>query len=223
MDCMVDTETLDIKTLPQVLSIGAVLFDPLADAPTETMFYNAVYPETCAKLGGTMGLNTLLWWSEPDKAGARKFAMGDDAGRCDIQTALNKFAFWCRAHNVETIWSHGLTYDAAFLMRYAELCNVDWPVTSYKGANDTRTLFRLIAREVLGDPGPAPNGWPKHHPTADAWWQAAMVQRCFKFLNPKGGSKGTIWERLGKAEEKATEENFANEHIRKLANLSRLS
>lgn len=197
---MVDLETLGVGTMPVVLSIGAVRFDPdAADLaapslgncyPTTSVFMGApafhvcVDLESCVLNGGTVDRQAINFWAQPEQAEARKHAMPDD-GTLKIADALRYFTAWARHENDSpAIWSHGLLFDAAIIQRWCERMGVSWPF-GYRDARDTRTLFAEAG--YVGGVDDYLHSMPfkpaiAHHPLYDAWWQARAVQESRRAL-----------------------------------------
>lgn len=201
MDCMVDLETLDVRTLPCLLSLGAVLFEPqgnnlkgnigwnpetqfMADQSAESdCFYSLIDAESCQQYGGTFSADTIAWWAAPERAPARRHAFKPKAKRAHIAQTLAEFTNWMSANEVEHIWGHGANFDVAIIQRYIELmkAGIEWPI-HYQGVRDTRTLYAA----AWGNDSAL---WPArlidgaHHPVIDAYNQAALVQQANKLLH----------------------------------------
>lgn len=194
--CMVDLETLSTQPFATIAAIGAVLFDPVGCGIVHSCHFSLVDIDSCIELGARVDQGTMLWWMDEPQTTARRLIYDPRGKRESVSSALTNFACWCIAHNVEHIWSHGLTFDVAILLHYFNLLKLKWP-THWRYVNDTRTLWRLVPDAVLNDDNDdLPEGLPpqeltklpKHHPIFDCYVQARKVQSALHYLSMRGAT-----------------------------------
>jgi hypothetical protein len=99
---MIDLETLDIVPQGQILTIGAVKFDPTNFKETHSDFYYRFNIDEQEAMGRTQNTETLDWWASQD-AEIQEEAFHADRTDCrEILQALKK---WCVG--VDRFWSQG--------------------------------------------------------------------------------------------------------------------
>ena len=169
---MVDLETLATSPNAQILTIGAVTFNPNGYEVYDE-FYLRVDVDSCSALDTYVDDSTIKWWADQDKA-AQDEAF-DPNNRVDIKVAMEKFYKFCTSSS--RFWSHGATFDIVILEHYFRQLGKPYPWNLWD-VRDTRTLFDL------GMDPEMPQAY-KHHALEDARRQAIGVQTMFKKLRRK--------------------------------------
>ena len=169
---MVDLETLATSPNAQILTIGAVTFNPNGYEVYDE-FYLRVDVDSCSTLDTYVDDSTIKWWADQDKA-AQDEAF-DPNNRVDIKEAMEKFYKFCMGSS--RFWSHGAAFDIVILEHYFRNLGKPYP-WNFWDVRDTRTLFDL------GMDPEMPQAY-KHHALEDARRQAIGVQTMFKKLRRK--------------------------------------
>jgi DNA polymerase III epsilon subunit-like protein len=131
---MIDLETLGVYTDSIILSIGAVKFAP--DKIKET-FHIGVDPQSCADVGMTVGLDTVMWWMKQDEESRSQLVSME---RYPLEEMLSRFSEWI--HPDDKVWGNGAAFDNVILRKAYDLCGLETP---WKFANDRcyRTIKSL--------------------------------------------------------------------------------
>ena len=163
---MVDLETLATSPNAQILTIGAVTFNPNG-YEVYNEFYLRVDVDSCSTLDTYVDDSTIKWWADQDKA-AQDEAF-DPSNRVDIKEAMDKFYKFCMGSS--RFWSHGAAFDIVILEHYFRKLGKPYP-WNFWDVRDTRTLFDL------GFDPDMPQG-SKHDALQDAIRQAVGVQNIY--------------------------------------------
>jgi DNA polymerase III epsilon subunit-like protein len=169
---MVDLETLATTPNAQILTIGAVTFNPNGYEIYDE-FYVRVDIDSCDGLDTFVDDNTIKWWADQDKS-AQEEAF-NPSGRIHIKDAMDQFYKFCLGSS--RFWSHGAAFDIVILENYFRKIGKPFP-WNFWDVRDTRTLFDL------GMDPEMPQAY-KHHALEDAKRQAIGVQTMFKKLRRK--------------------------------------
>lgn len=172
---MVDIETMSTSPHSAIASIGAVIFNPLADniddMPT---FYQAIDLNSNEKAGRHFSGSTIAWWLGQTQK-AREALLTDTL---PLHTALTKFQMWMTANKPIICWANSPSFDCVILKDAFSDFSMSWPF-GYWEERDVRTIKDAAY----------PNGdCPKiqlgvaHGALDDAMSQALTVQRCFSAL-----------------------------------------
>ena len=166
---MVDMETMAVSPRSVVLSLGAVIFDPMGSDILDEIYFRIDIDDQ-DKLNREVNEDTLDWWSRQDpKIMEEAF---NPEGRLPLAEAMDrfhKFAWGC-----DQFWSHGATFDLVILEDIYRQLGRTFP-WRYWQLRDTRTLFDLgIDPKMPQD--------SKHDALADAKRQAIGVQNVFSVL-----------------------------------------
>lgn len=172
---MIDIETLATSPESVVLSVGGVKFDPYTDKePFKPVHYRLNINEQ-VELGREISEETLQWWGKqtPD---IREAAFSDH-DRIDLDVffkSLNKWVSGC-----PEIWCQGPKFDMVILENLYKQKNhhTNW---AFWQIRDSRTLFSIMPSDPRKD-----IQTDLHNATADAYFQAVCVQRCFRELGIK--------------------------------------
>ena len=134
---MLDLETLGTAPGCVVLSIGAVVFDPVA-AELGAEFSTKISRSNCEVSGLKVDPRTEQWWAGQSDA-ARAAAFGSYTM---LREALADFdAFWAKVGGTH-LWGHGASFDAPVLE--AAYRAVGWAAPwKYNATRCTRTLYEL--------------------------------------------------------------------------------
>jgi hypothetical protein len=180
-DIMIDLETLATTPDAQILSIGAVKFDPFGkdvQEPAMDRFYVRVDIDSCDQLGLVASDATIEWWSQQDKAAQDEAFNPED--RVHIRDAFEQLYKFC--WGAKRVWSNGSAFDIVICEHIFRKLNkaVPW---SFWQVRDVRTAFDL---------GINPHRPPvlKHHALEDAWNQAVGIQNVYGVLRTSTTTEG---------------------------------
>jgi hypothetical protein len=134
---MIDCETLSTELNAQVLTIGAVKFNPNGDDILDTI-YLKIDIESCSDLNLDISESTIEWWSK-QKPDALEDALSE-TGRLDVKDAMKLLYKFCSAGT--GFWSHGAIFDIVVLEQIFKKLKIGVPWKYYQ-VRDTRTLFSL--------------------------------------------------------------------------------
>jgi hypothetical protein len=185
-DVMIDLETLGVGHSPAVLSIGAVVFDPLGPparvaAGSGSQFYVNIDLLSCVMAGLIVETDTVSWWRDQSPE-ARSALYGDSALLQDALVALDG---WLASVGAERIWTNGPMSDHVWLesaYRAVGMRTLMERKNGYRAPRCYRTIVE--AAEYIADfdrdtvPGPA----VAHDALEDAAAQALGVQMAFAAL-----------------------------------------
>ena len=174
---MLDLETLATTPNAQVLTIGAVKFDPngddFTDQSCETL-YIKVDIESCNDLNLEINDDTVAWWGQQSEE-AQEEAFGEE-GRVSIQDAFAQLHKFCWGSKY--VWSHGAAFDVPICENIFRKLNkaIPW---QFWDVRCTRTLFDLGMV-------PYKPSVTAHHALVDAYNQVLGVQSITKILREHG-------------------------------------
>lgn len=178
---MIDLETLGTRTGSIILSIGAVVFDPMAGKvhtkkPHAGYFQNVSINDSLAS-NYTLDKDTLLFWmdqSEEAKANVFKKPCSE------LEYIMASFEAWLKAGKIERLWGHPSAFDLSMLavMWDKDKRKVPWKV------QHTRCSCTLL--QTLGLKVELSEGHVEHHALHDAIDQAKAVCKAFDLLKQKG-------------------------------------
>lgn len=172
---MIDLETLGTKPDCQVLTLGAIKFDPntLEEGFDPVHFRFDVDIQQAD--GRTVEEDTLEWWMKQDKE-VIEAAFTPDGRQPPIEV-LQQLRKWLVG--VDTIWAQGVTFDIVILENMYRMYNesVPWPFWKIK---DSRTLLGIMPTD------PRKNyTFAAHDALEDAKIQAKCVQETLAKLELK--------------------------------------
>lgn len=176
-DVCIDLETLSIAYNAQILTIGAVKFDPRKDEltkPEMDLLYIRVDLDSCEGLNLKIDDSVIDWWAtQSHEAQEEAFSISN---RSHIKEAFNQLYKFCWGCN--RVWSQGAAFDVPICENiFRELKKaIPW---KYYQVRDTRTIFDL------GIPTDRPPNI-KHCAVDDAWAQAVMIQQVTRKLMDLG-------------------------------------
>jgi hypothetical protein len=180
-DIMIDLETLATTPDAQILSIGAVRFDPFGkdiQDPQMTKFYCRVDIDSCDALGLVASDATIEWWSQQSKEAQDEAFNPTD--RVHIKDAMEQLYKFC--WGAKRVWANGACFDIVICEHVFRKIGkaIPW---SFWQVRDVRTAFDL---------GINPNRPPvlAHHALEDAWNQAVGIQNVYGTLRTSTTSAG---------------------------------
>lgn len=181
---MLDLETLDTKTSAVVLSIGAVVFDPMGLCG-ET-FYVEMTDDTEVQQahGRTISGKTVNWWMQQDASARGLFAdaetrmAGERQNTHNALSAFSNFVFKHGARNAR-IWGNGADFDNLILGSLYESFNISKPWSYGKNR-----CYRTMKRE-FGENIPIKRTGTHHNALDDAITQAVHLQEIYAQLTQK--------------------------------------
>lgn len=183
---MLDLETMGSGSNSAIVSIGAVLFNPLT-GETGAEYYQAVSLNSSAHYG-TIDPSTVIWWmGQSDDARA----VFKDEGKVTLKAALESFTHWINEHCDKNdkgkpdavVWGNGATFDNVILGNAYKALKMRQP---WFFANDRdvrtvvdigRTLLNIDPKTDLSLDGTA------HNALDDAKFQARYVSVIYKAIH----------------------------------------
>lgn len=123
---MVDLETLDTGGNAAILSIGAVIFNPLRyDKDFVSEFYRPVSTHLqFSKWRRTKSKKTMDWWAL--QSPEAKAVFQESAAAQELDVVLAEFAKWYGTANME-LWGNGATFDNVILRNAYEAVDMQCP------------------------------------------------------------------------------------------------
>lgn len=170
MDVMIDIETLGNRPSSVILSIGAVMFDPLAP-PRDSVEYKERFYAVCdarTQQDRTMDADTVYFW-----LGQEKIAIGTlFQDQKPLMDCLIAFTSFLKANKVNKAWCYGATFDHVILNDAFEALQLKYPI-HYRDRLDMRTYVQLMPKV----PRPELTNAIAHNAFHDALIQAIWMQR----------------------------------------------
>lgn len=117
-EIMIDLETMSTAPDAAIVSIGAVLMDPLEGLGAT--FYRVVDLQSALNLGGQVDASTILWWLQQ---GHDARAELQDPGAVHIGSMLVDLRAWMdAAGDIESrkVWGNGANFDLPILASAAK-------------------------------------------------------------------------------------------------------
>lgn len=176
-DICIDLETLSVNYDAQILTLGAVKFNPTGDElnyPEMDKLYLKICLDSCSDLDLRIDDSVIEWWSNQSLEAQTEAFEGDS--RLDIREAFNQLYKFC--WGCSRIWSQGAAFDVPICETIFRRLNKAIPWKYYQ-VRDTRTMFDL------GVPIIRPDNI-KHCAVDDAWAQAVMLQQVTRGLIDRG-------------------------------------
>ena len=173
---MFDLETLGVNTNAMILTIAAVVFDPLTGEIGE-IFYSKVDIDSYMPYSTsfTMDGPTLTWWMTTASESARKEAFGGN--RQPLKSVLENLVSWLSNKYKIKPWSHGSSFDISILSYTFKIFNICCP-WKFWDIRDTRTLYEVagINLKTLA-PTVISSQYPEHHAVGDCLRQINGVKK----------------------------------------------
>jgi len=165
---MIDIETLGTAPGFAILSIGAVVFDPIT-GQIGRRFYVNINPDNC---GLAIDADTMAWWAkQPDEAQA---ALSIEP-RLELRMALMLLGGFVEQEGADRIWCQGPSFDLVLLEAAYRTKGLKAP-WKYNAGRDTRTLYELAGIQ------PDKDRPTLHNALADAEAQVLDVMRGYTIL-----------------------------------------
>lgn len=166
-DVMIDLETLDTEPSAQVVSCGAVMFDPRNNllSAVEHGFYQRLEWDLKKR---SVSADTIKWWFQQDVDARAAVVCGEDE-KTAVQF-LTDLKYWlpkdCK------VWGNGATFDISMLENMYRQYEIECP-WDFWNVRDVRTVVDM-AYGILGRHQVPFDGTP-HHALHDAHYQAKYV------------------------------------------------
>jgi hypothetical protein len=165
---MIDLETLDVTPDAQILTIGAVKFDPCNFDETFEEFYYRFDVDEQEALGRLQSDSTLAWWATQSKA-IQEEAFHPDRHSCrTILRELKKWHVGC-----EKIWSQG-EFDTVMI---ENMCRqLDEPIPwKFWNVENCRTMLNRMPIDPRKEVK-----FAAHNALEDAKAQVLALRKTFK-------------------------------------------
>lgn len=168
---MIDLETMGTTPGSAIVSLGAVVFDPVSGTLGEA-FYQVISLESCLKAGLTTEAGTILWWMQQSEAARAQFSLPSAK---PLFNTLEDFRAWWQYQGGQFIWGHGANFDEP-LLASAYRAIGSTPPWKFWDARCTRTIFGLTGERPDRAKG------THHNALDDAKAQAEAVVRAYRKL-----------------------------------------
>jgi hypothetical protein len=190
---MIDLETMGVGHNPCILSIGAIVFDPIdilgsSSVGAEGQFYQNIDLLSCVMAGLVVEPDTAKWWREQDPRAIDAL----DAHKEDLPGTLVELSNWLDRVDAEYIWTNGPMSDHVWLesaYRAVGMKTLMERKNGYRAPRDYRTIVQAAELVAGFDRTLIPTPTVAHDALADARAQAVGVQMAFAAL--RSGSRAT--------------------------------
>lgn len=175
---MLDLETLDTIPTASILSIGAVIFDPLrVQTPEELINYGFYCNVDCSMhTEFTESQDTKDWWQRQKPEVYNSLMVN----RIPVAEALHALMCYITNHpyKIVTTWANSPSFDLNIIRHACSVTKIPFPL-QYWSERDLRTL-----KAIAYPSGNAPNchSGPAHNALQDAVAQALLVQHGYRRL-----------------------------------------
>lgn len=169
-DVMNDLETLGTAPGCVILSIGAVVFDPITGR-MGAEFYRNIDRASCLAIGLTIDGDTEAWWREQSQEARDRLEVNPQP----ILEVLADFTAWWSDVGGRRFWGHGAGFDEPILRAAYKAAGLSAP-WSFSRSRDTRTIYDLANVAPNRDVG------VHHDALVDARNQAVAVCDSFRKL-----------------------------------------
>lgn len=179
---MIDLETFGQTPGCSIMSIGAVMFDPLTSKLGPTL-YEVVRRSSCKKAGLVEDPATLVWWEkQSDAAKAALTASSKRSGNVLLEEALTRLSAFVKSANANVqVWGNGSDFDNAILACAYKAVGQKLPWNFWNN-RCFRTLKNLSPAEATS------TGTPRgvyHNALDDAIYQAHIAIKCLRWIEDK--------------------------------------
>jgi hypothetical protein len=130
LDVMVDLETRGNKPGCAILSIGAVAFDPVAQAIDDEGFYRVVSRKSCKVAKLHEDPDTMAWWEKQSASAQVVLAESEAKGAMSLKEALLDLNLYLTSFGPAKkirIWGNGADFDNAILCLCYQAAGVQMP------------------------------------------------------------------------------------------------
>lgn len=176
---MVDVESLGNTPGCQLLSIGAVWFDPMNDAYGDELYI----PIKCEKaMGLHVDPDTVAWWAKQSDAARKVFS--DSRAISTIEACVAYQEFVEKGAGKGTyFWSHGASFDYPLLAAVFKAQGFTM-IPPYWQSRCTRTIYDAAGIDSKRELAEMRTG-AHHNALDDARAQAKLVTKAFQILYAK--------------------------------------
>jgi hypothetical protein len=177
LDMMLNIQTLGRQPGHQIMSIGAVMFDPLGIVPAhqnpKNQFYTVINLFDARVLGFEADRETLKWWKrQPIWSQLSSETMNSTVG---VAKACDLFAAFMQAKRPNKVWANSPTFGVAMMEAMFDKVDRKLPV-GYRDQADFRTILDLAHPDREQRPArPKGVAFPPHHALGDAIVQAQQL------------------------------------------------
>lgn len=171
---MLDLETMATDPDAQVLTIGAVKFDPFSWSDPHSEFYLRIDIEEQEQRGRAIDQGTLEWWgNQSAEAIEEAFTDRDRVSVTDMLTALKKWYVGC-----DEVWSQG-SMDINILEHMYRQYSLPVPWPHWK-VGDSRAFLRRMPTDPRKD-----KKFLEHHALEDAKAQVYALRKTLEHFGMK--------------------------------------
>lgn len=182
---MLDLETMGSGSKAAIVSIGAVLFDPMT-GETGAEFYQVVSLNSSAHYG-ELDPGTVIWWMQQSEEARAVFL---DENKTSLKAALESFSSWIEQNCDQNekgkpeaiVWGNGATFDNVIMGNAYKATRLRQPWAFFND-RDVRTIVDLGKqlrgidhKKTLELEGTA------HNALDDAKFQVRYVSEIYKAL-----------------------------------------
>lgn len=172
---MVDIETLGTCIGSQIISIGAVKFDPNSDKePFDDFYYRLDIDDQDTK-GLVTENDTLSWWVKQDPEVV--LATFSPEGRVNPKEMFSELRKWYAG--CDGVWAQGVTFDISLIDYMAKKYDTSPPWRFWE-VRDSRTLFGLLPKDPRKK-----YSFAAHNALEDSRYQAKAVQDAVQEIGVK--------------------------------------
>lgn len=163
---MVDIETLGTCIGSQIVSIGAVKFNPNSKEEPYDEFYFRLDIDDQHARGLVAEADTLSWWEKQDEDVI--MSTFDPEGRIHPKEMFGELRKWFAG--CDGVWAQGITFDISLLDYMARKYDTSAPWKHWQ-VRDSRTLIGLLKLDPRNK-----YKFAKHNALEDSRYQAKAVQ-----------------------------------------------
>lgn len=182
---MLDLETMGSGSKAAIVSIGAVLFDPMT-GETGAEFYQVVSLNSSAHYG-ELDPGTVIWWMQQSEEARAVFL---DENKTSLKAALESFSSWIEQNCDQNekgkpeaiVWGNGATFDNVIMGNAYKATRLRQPWAFFND-RDVRTIVDL-GKQLRGiDPKKTLElEGTAHNALDDAKFQVRYVSEIYKAL-----------------------------------------
>lgn len=182
---MIDLETFGKRAGCGIISIGAVMFDPITGKTGEE-FYRVIGNESNGRFGLHHDSDTIKWWDKQSLSARDAFeaSLRNDENQCiSLNLALEDFNRFLAPYPDTLVWGNGADFDKPIIEAAYAACGMSPAWRPFNGRCH-RTLKNLLPYVAV--PKPSVPGNIAHHALDDARRQAehaiALLQEHARLL-----------------------------------------